>query len=61
MKLVPIIKPIGRAIVLSISKLTFLLFELFCNPTINIKNKEELNKKVNNIFLKGNNLFYCIS
>ena len=37
--------------------ITFLLFELFCIPIINSKNREKLNVNVKNIFLKGNNIF----
>ena len=42
-KLVPIIKPTGKSTVLSNNKSILLLFELFCIPIINKKNKQELN------------------
>jgi len=50
----PIIKLIGRFIVLLDIKLTFLVSELFCIPIINIKNKAKLKVKVNNNFFKIN-------
>ena len=34
-------------------KLTLPFFELFCIPTINIKNNDKLNVKVKNNFLKN--------
>ena len=43
MKLDPTIKLIGKFIVSSINKLILLFFELFWIPTINNKNKQELN------------------
>ena len=43
MKLIPIMKLIGKLIVSLIIKLTFLLFMLFCIPIIKIKNKDKLN------------------
>ena len=46
MKLDPIIKATGNFTDSSINKLTLLLFELFCIPIINNKNKEEWNKTV---------------
>ena len=45
-KLAPKIKLIGKAIVSFLNKLTLLLFELFCIPIINNKNKQE--KRVGN-------------
>ena len=53
MKLTPIMKLIGNEIVSLKIKFTFLVFELFCIPIINIKNKEILNETVKNIFFKG--------
>ena len=41
-KLKPKMKPIGKSTVLSINKFTLPLFELFCVPIINNKNKQEL-------------------
>ena len=41
-KLVPIIKLIGKSIVSSIYKSIFSLLELFCIATIKIKNKQIL-------------------
>ena len=43
-KLVPIMKLKGNLTVSFIKKLTLLLLELFCMPTISIKNREELKK-----------------
>ena len=57
MKLTPIMKLIGNLIVSLKIKFTFLLFELFCIPTIKIKNKDKLNVSEKNIFFKGNNIF----
>ena len=53
MKLTPIMKLIGNEIVSLKIKFTFLVFELFWIPIINIKNKEILNDIVKNIFFKG--------
>ena len=53
-KLAPIIKLIGSLTVSSNRKLTLLLLELFCIPTINNKNNDELNKIVKSNFLNGN-------
>ena len=53
-KLAPIIKLIGSLTVSSNRKLTLLLLELFCIPTINNKNNDELNKIVKINFLNGN-------
>ena len=50
MKLDPIIKPTGKLTDSSINKLTLLLFELFCIPIINKKNKQELKIKFKNNF-----------
>ena len=57
MKLTPIMKLIGNLTVSLENKFTFLEFELFCIPIINIKNKEILNEIVKNIFFKGRNIF----
>ena len=57
MKLLPIMKAIGNSTVLSINKFTLLLLVLFCIPIINIKNKDELNKNVKNIFFNVTNIF----
>ena len=57
MKLIPIMKLIGNVTVSLKIKFTFLVFELFCIPIINIKNKEILNEIVKNIFFKGRNIF----
>ena len=57
MKLTPIMKLIGNEIVSLKIKFTFLVFELFWIPIINIKNKEILNDIVKNIFFKGRNIF----
>ena len=57
MKLTPIMKLIGNEIVSLKIKFTFLVFELFWIPIINIKNKEILNEIVKNIFFKGRNIF----
>ena len=51
-KLEPIMKLIGNSIELVFKKLTLLLFELFCIPSIKITNKQELNVKAKNNFLK---------
>ena len=51
-KLEPIMKLIGNSIELVCKKLTLLLFELFCIPSIKIRNKQELNVKAKNDFLK---------
>ena len=56
-KLVPTINPIGKFIVLFTNKLTLLLLLLFWIPIINTKNKEELNKNENNIFLTNVTIF----
>ena len=51
-KLAPTIKLIGNSIESAFKKVTLLLFELFCIPIINIKNKQELNETTKNNFLK---------
>ena len=51
MKLIPTIKLIGKATVSFLNKLIFLLFELFCIPIINSKNKQELKVIEKIIFL----------
>ena len=63
-KLAPIIKLIGNLIVSLIKKLTLLLLELFCIPTIKKRNKQELKAvakiiffnmtDINLIFMKSN-------
>ena len=60
MKLTPIMKLIGNLTVSLKNKFTFLEFELFCIPIINIKNKEILNEIVKNIFFKGWNILKVI-
>ena len=56
MKLLPIINAIGNSTVFSINKFTLVLLVLFCIPIINIKNKDELNKNIKNIFLNVINI-----
>ena len=56
MKLDPIIKPTGKLTDSSINKLTLILFELFCIPIINNKNKQELNITIKINFLNENNM-----
>ena len=51
-KLEPIMKLIGNSIDFFCKKLTLLLFELFCIPSIKTRNKQELNVKAKNNFLK---------
>jgi len=51
-KLEPIMKLTGNSIELVCKKLTLLLFELFCIPSIKIRNKQELNVKAKNNLLK---------
>ncbi len=53
MKLTPIIKLIGNFTVCLKIKFTLLLSELFCIPTIRMKNKEALNVSVKNILLNS--------
>ena len=55
-KLIPMMKLIGKFTVSANIKLTLVLFELFCIPIINSKNKEKLNVIVKNIFFKGINI-----
>tara|TARA_B100000212_G_scaffold333009_1_gene301892 strand:- start:675 stop:887 length:213 start_codon:yes stop_codon:yes gene_type:complete len=50
-KLIPTIKLIGKLTVSPNINLTLLLFELFCIPIINSKNKVEFKTTVKNIFL----------
>ena len=52
-KLEPIIKLIGNSMELVFRKLTLLLFELFCIPSIKTMNKQELNVKAKNNCFKG--------
>ena len=56
-KLIPIIKLIGKLTVSPMINLTLLLFELFCIPIIKSKNNAEFKVMVNNIFLKKTNIF----
>ena len=58
MKLTPTIKLIGKATVSFLNKLIFLLFELFCIPIINIKNKQELKVTEKIIFLNAPDISY---
>ena len=51
-KFVPIIKLTGKLIVSFIKKLTLLLLELFCMPTISKTNKQELKVIAKMIFFK---------
>ncbi len=57
-KLVPIMKLIGNFMDSSISKFTLDLFELFCIPIINIKNKLKLKVKFKNNFLKFKTIYF---
>ena len=50
-KLMPTIKLIGKLTVSPKINLTLLLFELFCIPIINSKNKVEFKTIAKNIFL----------
>ena len=58
MKLTPTIKLIGKATVSFLNKITFLLFELFCIPIINSKNKQELKVIEKIIFLNAPDISY---
>jgi hypothetical protein len=58
MKLTPTIKLIGKATVSLLNKLIFLLFELFCIPIINSKNKQELKVIEKSIFLNAPDISY---
>ena len=49
-KLVPVINPIGKDIVLSINKSTLLVLLLFCIPVTNIIKRQELKVAKKNIF-----------
>ena len=59
-KLIPIIKLIGKLTVSPIINLTLLLFELFCIPTIKSKNRAEFKVIVNNTFL-NNIIIYLVN
>jgi len=61
MKLEPIRKLTGSSIVSFISKLTLLLFELFCIPINNKKNKQRLNVNVKSVFLNVNFILLAVS
>tara|TARA_B100000963_G_C22181098_1_gene474528 strand:+ start:217 stop:438 length:222 start_codon:yes stop_codon:yes gene_type:complete len=50
-KLIPIIKLIGKLTDSPMINLTLLIFELFCIPIIKIKNSPEFKVIVNNNFL----------
>ena len=50
-KLIPIIKLIGKLTVSPMSNLTLLLLELFCIPIIKSKSRAEFKVIVNKIFL----------
>ena len=50
-KLIPMMKLIGKFTVSDNIKLTFFLLELFCIPIIKIRNKETLKKRKKAIFL----------
>ena len=56
-KLVPIIKLIGKSTVSLMNKLSFVFSELFWIPIINIKNKKKLKLILKNTFLTGNPIF----
>ena len=58
-KLIPIIKLIGKFTVSPIINLTLLLFELFCIPIINKKNKAEL-RVITNITFFNKRIIYQI-
>ena len=57
-KLIPIIKLIGKLTVSPMINLTLILFELFCIPIIKSKNKAEFKVNVNNNFLIETNIYY---
>ena len=57
-KLVPIIKLIGKLIVSFFKKLILLLLELFCMPIINKKNKQELKVIAKNIFFNVRVIYF---
>ena len=57
-KLMPMIKLIGKLTVSPMNNLTLILFELFCIPIIKSKNKAELKVNVNNNFLSKTNFIY---
>tara|TARA_B100000131_G_C17984055_1_gene559834 strand:+ start:302 stop:565 length:264 start_codon:yes stop_codon:yes gene_type:complete len=56
-KLIPAIKLIGSLTVSPNNKLTLVLFELFCIPTIKKINNEELNAIAKTNFFKFKNIF----
>ena len=56
-KLMPIIKLIGKLTVSLIKKLTFLFKELFWIPTISIKNKAEFNVTIKKIFFNRTDIY----
>ncbi len=56
-KLAPTIKLIGNLTVSFIKKLILLLLELFCIPTINNRNKQELNVVAKIIFFNKTDIF----
>ena len=58
MKLTPIIKLIGNAIVSFLNKLIFLLLELFCMPIINNKKRQELKIIEKNNFLNATDISF---
>ena len=49
-------KPIGKLTVSSKIKFTLPLLELFCIPTINKRNKQELNNNINNILFNNKDI-----
>ena len=57
-KLIPMMKLIGKFTVSDNIKLTFFLLELFCIPIIKIRNKETLKKKKKSNFFNGKDI--CI-
>ena len=59
-KLIPIIKLIGKLTVSPMINLTLLLLELFCIPIIKSKNKAEFKVMVNNTFL-NKIIFYLVN
>ena len=56
-KLAPIIKLIGNLTVSFIKKLTLLLLELFCIPTINNMNRQELKVVAKIIFFNRTDIY----
>ena len=57
-KLAPIIKLIGNLTVSFIKKFTLLLLELFCIPTINNINRQELKVVAKIIFFKITDIYF---